>query len=116
MCTMRWRSGNASVCKTDMRGFDSRPHLKYMINLYGRNVIVEAILARPNSIGNVFLTYESHKHLKELFESKTEAQRQSFNNLKFKIEDCSLIGKLHIDIKISSNCLYLNFFPFGPPN
>lgn len=25
---MRWRSGNASVCKTDMRGFDSRPHLQ----------------------------------------------------------------------------------------
>ncbi len=23
-----WRSGNASVCKTDMRGFDSRPRLK----------------------------------------------------------------------------------------
>ena len=25
---MRWRNGNASVCKTDMRGFDSRPHLR----------------------------------------------------------------------------------------
>lgn len=24
----RWRSGNASVCKTDMRGFDSRPCLQ----------------------------------------------------------------------------------------
>lgn len=24
---MRWRNGNASVCKTDMRGFDSRSHL-----------------------------------------------------------------------------------------
>ena len=24
---MRWRSGNATVCKTAMRGFDSRPHL-----------------------------------------------------------------------------------------
>lgn len=25
---MRWRSGNAAVCKTAMRGFDSRPHLQ----------------------------------------------------------------------------------------
>lgn len=26
---MRWPSGKASVCKTDIRGFDSRPHLFY---------------------------------------------------------------------------------------
>jgi hypothetical protein len=24
-----WRSGNAEVCKTSMRGFDSRPGLTY---------------------------------------------------------------------------------------
>ena len=26
---MRWRSGNATVCKTAMRGFESLPHLKF---------------------------------------------------------------------------------------
>ena len=29
----RWRSGNASVCKTDMRGFNSRPCLTGEIRL-----------------------------------------------------------------------------------
>ncbi len=27
MFMVRWPSGKASVCKTDIRGFDSRPHL-----------------------------------------------------------------------------------------
>jgi hypothetical protein len=25
---VRWRSGNAAVCKTAMSGFDSRPHIQ----------------------------------------------------------------------------------------
>lgn len=29
-CLVRWRSGNAGVCKTSMRGFDSRPHLIFL--------------------------------------------------------------------------------------
>ncbi len=32
---VRWPSGKASVCKTDIRGFDSRPHLFFLPkNLY----------------------------------------------------------------------------------
>ena len=27
---VRWPSGKASVCKTDIRGFDSRPHLIFL--------------------------------------------------------------------------------------
>ena len=28
---VRWPSGKASVCKTDIRGFDSRPHLFFYL-------------------------------------------------------------------------------------
>ena len=32
MCELaRWRSGNAAVCKTAMRGFDSRPGLTRIV-------------------------------------------------------------------------------------
>jgi hypothetical protein len=39
----RWRSGNAVDCKSSMRGFDSRPCLKYQRNLifwYGKKLKV----------------------------------------------------------------------------
>ncbi len=34
---MRWPSGKASVCKTDIRGFDSRPHLFFGANIMQQN-------------------------------------------------------------------------------
>ncbi len=40
---------------------------------------------------------------------------QSVNRL-FSTSDCSCMGLLELATNISSSCLYLNFFPFGPPN
>ena len=51
---MRWRSGNAAVCKTAMRGFDSRPHLQKSLasslKICYNDIMVDLSLIKPKDL------------------------------------------------------------------
>ena len=105
-----------------MRGFDSRPHLlivvTYMTEFYGRNVLIEAIIAKPKLIGQVYLTYESHKYIKDYFQNIGGMALENFNSLKTKVEDirtldtmCGQKGARHqgVVFELDIDRIYKNF-------
>ncbi len=89
-----------------------------MIEFYGRNVLIEAIISKPKLIGVVYLTYESHKFLKDYFVQKGGEALQAFNSLKTKVEDiraldqmCGQKGARHqgVVFELDIDRIYKNF-------